>query len=192
MKVMKNVVLMLKEGDLIMYQFKIALSFATEDQKLVDKVYHYLKAEGINAFFAPSSEGQIFLSGKNQREAFYEIFGISSEYIALFVSKYYIARDVPMEEAGIAFAKHAQEGSVIPIYLDGTELPRDLFDPKDTNYFKSNNPAIIANHLASKIKLQETVYHNTEVAKGTNTMNVKGNIADRQVFIQTMNGSMEL
>lgn len=176
----------------MMYQFKIALSFATEDQDLVQKVYHYLKAEDINVFFAPSSEGQIFLSGKNQREVFYNIFGLSSEYIALFVSKYYINRDIPMEEAAIAFAKHAQEGSVIPIYLDGAELPKELFDPKDTNYFKSDNPAMIANHLASKIKLQHFMHQKIEKEQVTNIMNIKENISEKPVFIQTMNGSLKL
>lgn len=68
-------------------QFEIALSYATEDQNLVEKVYHYLKAEQVNVFFAPSKEGQVFLSGKNQREAFYSIFGKNARYVALFVSK---------------------------------------------------------------------------------------------------------
>ena len=57
------------------YKYDIALSFATEDQKLVEKVYHYLRAENLNVFFAPSQEGQKVLSGKNQREVFYSIFG---------------------------------------------------------------------------------------------------------------------
>lgn len=74
------------------YQYKIALSFASENEKLVEKVYHYLKSKQIKVFFAPSPEGQIFLSGKNQREAFYDVFGNKSEYVALFVSKYYITK----------------------------------------------------------------------------------------------------
>ena len=68
------------------YQYEIALSFATEEQDLVEKVYRYLKAENVHVFFAPSSEGQIALSGKNQREAFYSIFGLNAQYVALFVS----------------------------------------------------------------------------------------------------------
>lgn len=174
------------------YNYKIALSFATEDQNLVEKVYHYLKAENIKAFFAPSPEGQIFLSGKNQREAFYDIFGLRAEFVALFVSKYYVSRQVPMEEASIAFAKHKNEGSVIPIYIDGTSLPIEMFNPKSRNYFESDNPAVISGHLAEKIK-SDCNFRGLDTAENeTNKMNISGNSAEKQVFIQTVNGSIEL
>lgn len=139
-------------------RYQVALSFATEEQALVEKVYHYLKAEGISVFFAPASECQVILSGRNQREVFYEIFGMKSEYVALFVSINYINKDVPMEEANIAFSKHGDNGSVIPIYLDGTELPKDMLNPKETNYFKSKDPVKIALHLATKIKTEKVSY----------------------------------
>lgn len=175
------------------YQYEIALSFATEDRDLVEKVYHYLKAENIHVFFAPSPEGQIVLSGKNQREVFYSIFGLNAQYVALFVSKHYVVREVPMEEARIAFAKHTIEGSVIPVYLDGTPLPAELLDPKNTNYFKSDDPAVIANHLASKIKEQDAPSPTADApANSANSMRVEGNTAEKQVFIQTLNGNIEL
>lgn len=174
------------------YQYKIALSFATEDQKLVEKVYHYLLAEGINVFFAPSREAQIILSGTNQREVFYNIFGLHAEYVALFVSKDYITKEVPLEEAQIAFAKHSS-GSVIPIYIDGTSLPGNMFDPKAMNYFRSDNPAEIASHLASKLKMSaELSEKETNLETVQNVMHVSGNTAGKQIMIQTMNGSIEL
>lgn len=175
-------------------QFQIALSFASEDQKLADAVYHYLRAEGINAFFAPSREAQVILGGKNQREVFYDIFGLNANYVALFVSKNYIAREVPMEEARIAFAKHGDDGSVIPIYIDGTPLPVNLFDPKSTNYFRSDNPAQIADHLAARVRMS----HNANKRAG-NSLDLErekqkiiefiaeGNTARNQVFIQNYN-----
>lgn len=174
------------------YNYKIALSFATEDQNLVEKVYHYLKAENIKVFFAPSPEGQIFLSGKNQREAFYDIFGLKAEFVALFVSQYYVSREVPMEEASIAFAKHANEGSVIPVYLDGTSLPIEMFNPKSMNYFKSDNPAVIAGHLAEKVKSGCNFGGLNAAENEKNIINISGNNAEKQVFIQTVNGSIEL
>lgn len=139
------------------YRYDVALSFATENKDIVDKVYHYLKAEGITAFFAPSPEAQVILSGQNGREIFYKIFGLESEYAALFVSKYYVEKEVPMEEATIAFNKHNGDGKVIPVYLDGTPLPKDMLDPKSTNYFVSNNAVEIASHLASRIKIDRKV-----------------------------------
>lgn len=174
------------------HTYKIALSFATENQELVEKVYHYLKAEGFSVFFAPAQECQAVLSGKNQREIFYEIFGMRAEYVALFVSKEYLNKTVPMEEASIAIAKHSENGSVIPIYLDDSELPKNLLNPQKTNYYKSQNPAQIASHLAAKMNSikQQVKAAKTSGEKGT--MNIKNNQAEKQVFIQKMDGNISL
>lgn len=48
--------------------YDIALSFATEEQELVEKVYRYLKAENILVFFAPALECQVVLSGKTREK----------------------------------------------------------------------------------------------------------------------------
>lgn len=74
------------------YRYDIALSYATENKDIADMVYHYLKAENIHAFFAESPEAQTVLSGQNQREIFYRIFGVEAEYAALFVTKDYVAK----------------------------------------------------------------------------------------------------
>ena len=65
-----------------LFLFDVALSFAIEDKELVDKVYHYLKVEGLSIFYAPSQNCQSLLSGENQREIFYRIFGLESNYVA--------------------------------------------------------------------------------------------------------------
>lgn len=178
------------------YQYEIALSFATEEQDLVEKVYHYLKVEGIRVFFAPASECQAILSGRNQREVFYEIFGIKSKYVALLVSKNYIKKEVPMEEAGIAFSKHGDDGRVIPIYLDGTKLPRELFDAKATNYFKSKHPAKIAAHLAEKIKSEkkseEKQADEAKFESLGSVMNISGTCAKKVVQINSHKGDIHL
>lgn len=174
------------------YAYDVALSYATENEELVEKVYYYLKGEGLSVFFAPSREAQIVLSGKNQREIFYSIFGLKSEYVALFVSKNYIIKDTPMEEAQIAFAKH-DSGFVIPIYLDDSKLDKSILDPKKINYFESNNAAEIANHIASKINQAKESQKSKIIKNDTkNVMNIKGNTADKQVFIQTVEGSVQL
>lgn len=173
------------------YSYEIALSFAMEDKEIVEKVYHYLRAEDISVFYAPASESQVILSGKNQREIFYEIFGLKAKYVALFVSKTYITKKIPMEEASIAIAKHSKDGSVIPIYLDNASLPADLFSPQDTNYFKSKSPAEISNHLAEKIKAASD--EQTEILSDSKSiMNVKNNKAEKQIFVQNLSGSIEL
>ena len=173
------------------YRYDIALSYAKENEELVDAVYHYLKAENITAFFAPSPEAQTILSGKNQREVFYRVFGIEAEYAALFVTKDYVAKKVPMEEAKIAFSKHSGDGKVIPIYLDGTPLPRTLFDPNSTNYYCSSNEAEIASLLANRIRLDRQSEQAPKAAASPapsgNTMNIHDNTAGGIFSINELN-----
>lgn len=180
------------------YKYDIALSFATEEQELVDKVYHYLKREGLKVFFAPALECQVVLSGENQREAFYGVFGIDSDFVALFVSKNYVNKELPMEEASIAFAKHSENNTVIAVYLDGTKLPKNLLDSKKTNYFSSDSAAVIAMHLAKKVKQKkENEWKKEKTGDGENNkiqnvMNIKGNYAEQQNFIYKMKGNIIL
>lgn len=171
-------------------QFDIALSFATENQTLVDQVYHYLRAEGFSVFFAPSPEGQALISGKNQHEIFYQIFGWKARYVALFVSKDYIVKEVPMEEARISLTKRSGDGSVIPIYLDDAILPPDLLNPKQINYYRSHTAVDVAAHLAAKLKMDSPVSPSS--AQHCKGMNISENWADKQIFIQTMNGTIDL
>ena len=174
------------------HQFDIALSFATENQTLVEKVYHYLRAEGFRVFFAPSPEGQAFISGKNQREVFYQIFGREAAYVALFVTRDYIRKDVPMEEASIALTKRAGTDTVIPIYVDGTLLPADLLDPKQTNYFPSGNPVAIAAHLSARCAPPEPPAPAPSASQKPGGMYISGNIAEKQVFADKIEGSINL
>lgn len=168
--------------------FDIALSFATEDQVLVENVYHYMKAEGFSVFFAPSPEGQALLSGKNQREIFYQIFGLMSKHVALFVSKDYVSKQVPMEEARIALAKHSDIGGVIPIYLDSASLPPDMLDPQKVNYYRSSSAANIAAHLSAK--LRDDAPHPSCNTAPSGEMHISGNVAKKQFFIQNVDGGI--
>ena len=168
--------------------FDIAISFAMENVKLADTVYHYLKAEGLSVFFAPAPECQSILSGENQREIFYRIFGLESKYVILLISQFYVMKQVPMEEAKIAFSKHGRDASVIPIYLDGTELPRELLDAKKQNYFSSNDAAKIASHVASKVNKLEKQEEKKEGFASGSIMENEKNRADIQIFIQNYSG----
>lgn len=174
------------------HQFDIALSFATENQPLADTVYHYLKAKGLRVFFAPSPEGQVFLSGKNQREVFYQIFGWEAAYAALFVTKDYVRKKVPMEEACIALIERKGTNTVIPIYVDGTPLPGELFDPDQENYFSADNPVVIASHLAARCKQSSSPTAAQAGPQALGGMHISGNIAEKQVFIQNLMGNLDL
>lgn len=173
-------------------RFDIALSFAMENYELVNTVYHYLRSEKLRVFFAPSPLGQTLLSGQNQREVFYRIFGLNTTYVALFVSKDYLSKAVPMEEARIAIAKHSDTATVIPIYLDDAVLPPELLDPKQVNYFKSSNPAQIASLLATRVKVAAPQSDHDPSSHGGSSMHISGNSGEKQVFIQTLHGDINL
>ena len=171
--------------------FDVAISFAMENEELADTVYHYLKAEGLSVFYAPAPECQSILSGENQREIFYRIFGLESKYVILLVSKFYVRKQVPMEEARIAFSKHGGDASVIPIYLDGTELPGELLNVKKQNYFSSDNAAEIASHVASKVNKLKKQEEKKDVFGFGSIMKNERNRAETQIFIQNYNGERE-
>lgn len=169
--------------------FDVAISFAMENQELADTVYHYLKAEGLSVFYAPAPECQSILSGENQREIFYRIFGLESKYVVLLVSESYVRKQVPMEEARIAFLKHEGDASVIPIYLDGTELPIELLDAKKQNYFSSNNAAEIASHVALKAnKFKKQEKKKDDFGADSKMINERNRAEGTQIFIQNYNG----
>lgn len=167
------------------YKFQVALSFATEQQDLVDTIYHYLKSEGINVFFAP--ECQDILVGKNQREIFYQIFSNYAEYVVLFVSKDYIVKKIPVEEANIALLNH-EDGHVITVYLDDSRLPVELLDPKKNNYYCSSNPVEITRIIKGAICSNARVYKNAlsdDMAHfKENYFVTNGNMANNQQLIQ--------
>ena len=96
-----------------------------------------------------------------------------------------------MEEAKIAFSKHSGDGKVIPIYLDGTPLPRTLFDPNSTNYYCSSNEAEIASLLANRIRLDRQSEQAPKAAASPapsgNTMNIHDNTAGVIFSINELN-----
>ena len=52
------------------YRYDIALSYAKENEELVDAVYHYLKAENITAFLPRPQKRKLSLAGKISARSF--------------------------------------------------------------------------------------------------------------------------
>ncbi|MCI8281118.1 MAG: hypothetical protein HFI76_05365 [Lachnospiraceae bacterium] len=63
-------------------------------------------------------------------------------------------------------------------------------DPQETNYCESDNPAMIASHLASKIRMKESA-KDRKSEDGKNVMNVKGNITGIQYVFHNVNGGIQ-
>lgn len=123
---------------------------------------------------------------------FYQIFGWEAAYAALFVTKDYVHKQIPMEEACIALIERKGTGTAIAIYLDGTSLPNELFDPKQENYFTSDNPVAIASHLSARCKQSGSLPPAHSDSQALGGMHIFGNVAERQVFIQKHIGNLDL
>ena len=95
-----------------------------------------------------------------------------------------------MEEASIILAKRAGTDTSIPIYVDGTPLPADLLDPKQTNYFASGNPVAIAAHLATRCRPSEPPA--PPASQDFGGMHICGNQAGKQVFIDKLEGTLNV
>lgn len=70
-----------------MYKYDVALSFASKQEKFVEKVKFYLEAEGLEVFFFPNE--QKHLMSQNPYECIYRVFQKESFVKVLFVTKEY-------------------------------------------------------------------------------------------------------
>ena len=127
------------------YKYDIAFSYAGEDSEIAETVFHYLCANGLKVFFAPFCQPE--LVGYNGDEIFYRVFAQNARFVALFVSKDYVGKRVPMQEASICLANH-KSSEVLPIYLDGTALP---IISKKVNYLVSHDAALIAKFICNRL-----------------------------------------
>jgi len=176
------------------YKYDLALSYASENESIVQRVYKILTEEGFCVFFAP--EYQHKLVGEDMVRAFYRIFRYEARYIAAFVSKEYIRKDATMQEANAALVRNSEEKAscLIPFYMDDSSLPG--LD-SDVIYRRTDNPAMIASLIKQIIKdtrgAAKDKSHIDE-AKGTsqNNINIVNNNYGKQVVIGTMTGDINL
>lgn len=129
------------------FLYDVALSYAGEQEKLVGDVAKILEAEGLKVFFAPDCSSAFL--GENMLSQFYRIYRYESLYVAAFVTKNYVRKEITLHEATTAMLRRKEEGRscLIPIRFDGAVLPR--LDP-DLNYLPGDG--LLAVELADKIR----------------------------------------
>ncbi len=133
------------------YKYDVALSYASEDINIVKRVNKILKEEEINVFYAPDYQSK--LVGKDKDISFYRVFKKESLFVALLVSKDYIVKDDPMNEAKVAMSR--KEDCLIPIYLDKNVSLPGL--DEDIIYYIETNEAKIADLIIEKIQEHKKV-----------------------------------
>src|ERR1044072_4271179 len=128
----------------------LAMSFAGEDRHYVESVVKCLKRRGLNVFYDRHYE--IDLWGKKLREKLDHIYRLQSEYVIIFISKYYARKDWTIYELNSALSRSVREKReyVLPARLDNTKL-NGL--PEDIVYIDINNnpPSRFARKIVRKL-----------------------------------------
>lgn len=112
-----------KETKSVDEMFDVALSFAGEDRAYVEMTANVLKQMGIRVFY--DKYEQVSLWGKNLYEHLSEVYGRTSRYTVMFISKHYAKKLWTNHERQSAQAKAFSECSdcILPARFDDTAIP---------------------------------------------------------------------
>lgn len=104
------------------FEYDVALSFAGEDRKVVEKFAKLLKARDIRVFYDEYEAADLW--GKDLVDHLAEIYGKKARYCVIFISQYY-----PLKKWTKLERKYAQERAfrdaneyILPIRLDDTDV----------------------------------------------------------------------
>ena len=109
--------------DPLEYEYDVCFSFAYEDQPYVETVVKKLELMGINVFYAPFKEGDLW--GRNLYDYFSDIYSKKSRYCVMFISEHYansVWTSVERKE-NQARAFQESEPYILPARFDKTEIP---------------------------------------------------------------------
>ena len=114
---------MKKKKTVKQYQFDVALSFAGEDRKYVEKVAKELKKMEIHVFY--DKYETVCLWGKNLYDHFENLYQNMARYSVLFISKYYAKKVWANHERKNAQARAfiSNQEYVLPARFDNTKIP---------------------------------------------------------------------
>lgn len=117
------------------YQYDVAVSYASEQERYVSRVCKILEKENLEVFFAPNREEEFI--GRDMITEFYDIYRYKSMYVACFVSEEYLKKDITMHEAKVATLREKEEkrNCLIPICWGNARLPG--LDP-DINFLNAD------------------------------------------------------
>lgn len=128
--------------------FDLAISYASEQEEIVERVVKILIEEGVELFYAPKNQKEY--RAQDMFKKFYHIYRYDSKFVVCFVSKEYLKKDYTMHEFASANAEK-RYNKVISVSLDGSRLSG--LD-KDINYIDAQNmnEVVIADNILQVIK----------------------------------------
>jgi hypothetical protein len=103
------------------FKYHAALSFAGENRKLAESLFHSLTERGFRVFY--DADRQAHLWGKNSKE-FLKIYGPQSHCVIPIISKYYVNKPWTQYEFDAALKEQQKRRSefILPIRVDDTPL----------------------------------------------------------------------
>lgn len=130
-------------------EFDVALSFAGEDRKYIERVANFLRKMGIKVFYDKYEEATLW--GKDLYEHLIDIYKNKSRYTVIFASKHYSEKLWTTHErrAAQARALESHREYILPVRIDDTEIPGIL---SSTGYIRSKN--FSPRKLAELIKIK--------------------------------------
>ncbi|MHB1471387.1 MAG: TIR domain-containing protein [Thermoplasmataceae archaeon] len=130
--------------------YDVAISYASEQEKYVERVADLVKNQGIRVFYAPFEE--IDMWGRNIDEYLQETYFSKAKICLMFISKEYAAKEWCRSESRSAFARQREQGLyILPVRFDDKELPG--LD-RDLHYLEvsKNPPEKLSAKIISKLK----------------------------------------
>jgi hypothetical protein len=105
------------------YDFQVAVSFADEDREYVSRVVASLRGFGVSVFY--DADHSIDLWGKDLAAYCDEVYRQRSQFVVIFVSRYYITKQWTRHELRSALARALDEKKeyVLPARFDDADVP---------------------------------------------------------------------
>jgi len=130
--------------------YDVALSFAGEDRKYVEKVAQLLREKGVNVFY--DNFNKVDLWGRNLIDHLGTVYSESSRFIVMFISKHYAEKTWTNHERKFAQdrAFKMKEDCILPARFDNTEI---LGLPSSIGYIDLNykTPEELADLIEEKV-----------------------------------------
>jgi TIR domain len=105
------------------FQFDVALSFAGEDRKYVDRIADGLRSKGVRVFYDRYEQATLW--GKDLYEHLDHIYQRAARFCVLFASEHYARKVWTTHERKSAQARALRENEeyILPVRFDDTEIP---------------------------------------------------------------------
>jgi hypothetical protein len=106
-------------------EYEIAISYASEDRPMAEKLAGLLRSDGVKVFFDQFETADLW--GKDLYQHLHEVYSKQARFAIILISKYYVASHKRWTRHELKAAQVRQLENVseyiLPVRLDDSELP---------------------------------------------------------------------